>query len=202
MHELDARLATSAQFDDGIRVALSSFNPGQGAHAATGPSFSQAPCSSLESPGLTLGYGAQPQLTGNTMLVKSLVKVVTDPTTQEWGGGEILSVYPASTDARQVMAGVAGLAARCRNAAQVQQSIGVQISTREHLVTVPRVGDQAFDIEVRTTSPAGGDVASDWVVIRSGRCLLVVDEQAAPEAGWKYLQPTAQTAWRVFEGGS
>jgi hypothetical protein len=202
MHELDARLATAAQFHDGIRVSLSSFNPGQGAHAAPGPSFSQAPCSSLESPESALEYGDQPQLTGNTMLVKSLEKVVTDPTTQEWGGGEILSVYPTSTDARQVMAGVAGLAARCRNAAQVQQSIGMQISTREHLVTVPRVGDQAFDIEVRTTSPAGGDVASDWVIIRSGRCLLAVDEQAAPEAGRKYLQPVAQTAWRVFEGGS
>jgi hypothetical protein len=44
-------------------------------------------------------------------------------------------------------------------------------------------------------------VASDWVVIRSGRCLLVVYEQAAPGTSGKYLQPAAQTAWRVFEKG-
>jgi hypothetical protein len=154
----------------------------------------------LESPLLALSNGWQPQLFGSTIMYKKLVQDVVDPISQEWQGAEDLSIYQTGADATQVMTSLAQLAARCRSSAQVRDSGGMQ--TREQLVTLSGLGNQEFDIQVRSTAPDTLEVADDWIIIRDGRCLLDVYEQTAPSTLWKYLQPAAQTAWRAFQNGS
>lgn len=73
---------------------------------------------------------------------------------------------------------------------------------REHLVSLARLGNQAFDVQVRATAPATPELADDWIIIRDGHCMLDVYETNAPSALWRYLQPAAQAAWRVFKNTS
>jgi hypothetical protein len=62
------------------------------------------------------------------------------------------------------------------------------------------MGDQALDIEVRSTGPNGVILAGDWIVIRSGPCILLLDQQPIPGTRTtKYLQDAARTAWQVYK---
>jgi hypothetical protein len=155
----------------------------------------------LQEVSLFLGYGPPPQLSGDTLLTKNLAAVIVDPYAQQWEGGEGISVYRQG-QAQQAMASLARLAARCATSVQVEDNNGVHISTREHLIKLAGMGDQALDIEVRSTVN-GAIMSADWIIIRSGRCLLTVSQQPASGTDiTQYLQVAARAAWRAFENGT
>jgi hypothetical protein len=200
--QLNTRLATTADYPDGIRADVLTADPGGDHHVAPGPSFATATCFYLQTPVTAFSYGVQPELSGASSLDKKLATVITDPTTQVWIGAEVLDVYRTDDGAVQAMNGVAQLAARCSKAPQAQDTAGLQSTDRERLVPMTGLGNQAFEVEFSTVSPNVPVAASNWVVIRSGRILLTVYEQAISGSVEKYLQAATQAAWRVFSHSS
>lgn len=107
VHQLNARLATTTDFSDGIRANVTtSLTARWDAHPTPGPAFARAGCSNLASPLLALSDGSQPQLFGSTIMYKKLVQDIVDPISQEWQGAENLSIYQTSADATQTMTGL------------------------------------------------------------------------------------------------
>jgi hypothetical protein len=125
---------------------------------------------------------------------------VTKQTGFAWGAGDSVAVYRPG-QAGQIMAELARTAARCASAiSKATDGTGSAESTRTHLVTLHGMGDEAFDVQARTTvaAPRTVTVASDWILIRSGDYLLMVGEMGNPVSWNKYLLESAKAAWRKF----
>jgi hypothetical protein len=129
---------------------------------------------------------------------------VTKQTGFAWGGWDSVAVYRPG-QAEQIMTELTRTAARCANViTKGTDGTGTVESTRTKLVTLHRMGDEALEVQARTTvaAPHTVSVASDWILVRSGDYLLMVGEMGNPVSWNKYLLESAKAAWRKFQKGA
>jgi hypothetical protein len=207
--QLKAGLATSAELPDGIKVNLNPVDPSEFKQSKSSGPFTKASCISLQGWQNFGVYGTQPILSGGEALFR---KISGDPSAigGGWNAGESIAVYRGS-GAQQVMSALVRLAARCTSA-QVISGYGTTSSFREHVVKLAGIGDQAFNIEVHITfwntnsgptTTSAMVIAENWILIRSGRCLLAVYEFPTPSSiPGGYLEATARAALRIYESGT
>jgi hypothetical protein len=194
IRQLDARLAKTADLPDGIKASIP---PASGVKPAPEPPFSKAPCSQLVDWLMYLSYGPAPVLEGDSVLVKLLVPKVTDIITQAWQGEEIIEVFRGD-GAQQAMTALARDGSRCTAAVPFASSAGLRARTRVR--PLAGLGDQALYVQASVMGSTPVVIANDWILIRSGRCLLIVEEQgtALPHAA-DYLMAAAHAAWRAYQ---
>lgn len=195
VRQANSRLVSATELR-GYRISITSqFHQGQ---QKAGPAFTTARCSSLQTWQLFFGYGPAPVLTAAEFLVTTFAKVISDPLTQEWTGGEDLFVYRGD-GAQQVMSGLAQVGARCPGS--VVNSAGQSTHIRTTVSKVAGLGDLALDVQARIdNAPYAPTTAADWIVVRSGNCLLMLYEDPTGVSMSRYLLAAARAAWHAYAG--
>jgi hypothetical protein len=190
-HQALARLLTNADLPDGIKTD----DYPNSSSLSGGPPFAQESCTNLIDPAGALAYnGPKVPIYAVQELIKSSPPHAADPEAQSWGGAEYVIVYRAD-GAQQAMTGVSQLVRTCARSAETISNNGISVTLRVHLSTIPGIGDQTLDVQVRTSNGAFS-LASDWTVTRSGHALLVVSEDNTVET--QYLLPVMQAAWKAY----
>jgi hypothetical protein len=152
-----------------------------------------APTSFVPNPVLTAGQrigAAHPQLFG--------------PFAPSWS--EEIDVYPG-TEAAAMVKALAALIGRCRHVSFQASALGSPpASAGETAAPLAGLGDQALYVAVRLPTPTPRLFqALDWVVIRSGRTLIWIDDRSGSQVvGTGHDQLTlrlARDAWHHFSAG-
>jgi hypothetical protein len=116
---------------------------------------------------------------------------------------EEIDVYPG-TEATTMVKALAALIGRCRHVSfQASAPGSPPASASETAAPLPGLGDQALYVAVRLPTPTPRLFqALDWVVIRSGRTLIWIDDRSGSQvAGTGHDQLTlrlARDAWHHF----
>jgi hypothetical protein len=149
-----------------------------------------APASFVPDAVLTAGQrigAAHPQLFG--------------PFAPSWS--EEIDVYPG-TEAATMVKTLTALIGRCRRVSFQASALGsLPVSASETAAPLPGLGDQALYVTVRLPTPTAHLFqALDWVVIRSGRTLIWIDDRSGSQVvGTGHDQLTlrlARDAWHHF----
>lgn len=208
LRQLQARLVTTADLPDGITAYINQALPSLPSQS---PKPGPAPCGDLVVASALFGYRPAPTLSANASLVRKL-----DPSRGlNWEATESSFAYRAG-QAGQVLTDMAASVDRCAGGSVKVTIPQGTVVVRVHETRLTGLGDEAIDIQIRTTVhnekqtlpggvtvPAGtGMVSSDAIAIRSGNCLLVIWEMGNPLSWNKYLTEATQAAWRAFRKDS
>jgi len=127
------------------------------------------------------------------------------PFAPSWFEG--IDVYPG-TEAAAMVTALTTLIGRCGHFMMPSAAPGsAPAAASEAAAPLSGLGDQALYVTVRVRTPTSGLFqAHDWIVIRSDRTLIWIDDQsiAAEAVGKGHDQLTlrlAQDAWRHFSAG-
>jgi hypothetical protein len=126
------------------------------------------------------------------------------PFAPSWFEG--IDVYPG-TEAAAMVTKLTALIGKCAHFLMAAVAGSAPVPASEAAASLSGLGDQALYVTVRARTPTSGLFqAHDWIVIRSDRTLIWIDDQsiAAEAVGKGHDQLTlrlAQDAWRHFSAG-
>jgi hypothetical protein len=126
------------------------------------------------------------------------------PFAPSWFEG--IDVYPG-TEAAAMVTKLTTLIGKCAHFLMAAAPGSAPVPAGEAAAPLSGLGDQALYVTVRARTPTSGLFqAHDWIVIRSDRTLIWIDDQsiAAEAVGKGHDQLTlrlAQDAWRHFSAG-